>query len=189
VSVPSCGTTSSSVVITELPSPIANFSQTIIGLTSTFTDLSTGSPTRWRWDFGDGSAFDNTPNPSHTYASVGTYTVTLTVGNEICSNSLSKSISLNPNSINPILENDKLSIYPNPAKDLIYIQLNENIKTPIEIEITNTLGENVLSKKITQSISNNLYSLNIEHLSSGVYYIKTRDKNNKISIGKFVVDK
>jgi hypothetical protein len=87
------------------------------------------------------------------------------------------------------LENDKLSIYPNPAKDLIYIQLNENIKTPIDIEITNTLGENVLSKKITQSISNNLYSLNIEHLSSGVYYIKTRDKNNKISIGKFVVDK
>jgi Zn-dependent metalloprotease len=189
VSVPSCGTTSSSVVITELPSPIANFSQTIIGLTSTFTDLSTGSPTRWRWDFGDGSAFDNTPNPSHTYTSLGTYTVTLTVGNDICSNSFSKTISLNPNSINPILENDKLSIYPNPAKDLIYIQLNENIKTPIDIEITNTLGENVLSKKITQSISNNLYSLNIEHLSSGVYYIKTRDKNNKISIGKFVVDK
>ncbi|RKY56314.1 MAG: hypothetical protein DRP89_01620, partial [Candidatus Neomarinimicrobiota bacterium] len=43
-----------------------------------FTDLSTGNPTSWAWDFGDGST-STVQNPSHTYESVGSYTVMLTV--------------------------------------------------------------------------------------------------------------
>ncbi len=43
-----------------------------------FTDTSTGSPTEWTWDFGDG-ARDTVPNPEHTYGTPGEYTVTLTV--------------------------------------------------------------------------------------------------------------
>lgn len=35
----------------------------------------------YEWDFGDGSAVDTTINPSHTYSSVGVYTVRLTVTN------------------------------------------------------------------------------------------------------------
>ncbi len=46
----------------------------------TFTDLSIGEPTSWRWDFGDGSS-STAQNPSHTYTSPGKYTVTLTVMN------------------------------------------------------------------------------------------------------------
>ncbi|RYU95602.1 PKD domain-containing protein [Emticicia agri] len=34
--------------------------------------------TAWLWDFGDGSATATTRNPQHSYAAVGTYTVTLT---------------------------------------------------------------------------------------------------------------
>jgi gliding motility-associated-like protein len=34
--------------------------------------------TAWVWNFGDGSAPASTRNPQHTYAAVGTYTVTLT---------------------------------------------------------------------------------------------------------------
>lgn len=43
-----------------------------------FTDQTSGSPTSWIWDFGDGGT-SNAQNPSHTYNSVGTYTVTLNV--------------------------------------------------------------------------------------------------------------
>jgi gliding motility-associated-like protein len=40
----------------------------------------TGSTiTGWDWDFGDGSPLDNNQNPTHTYAAVGTYNVSLTV--------------------------------------------------------------------------------------------------------------
>jgi PKD repeat protein len=34
---------------------------------------------RYTWDFGDGSPVSNAPNPSHTYATGGTFTATLTV--------------------------------------------------------------------------------------------------------------
>ena len=44
-----------------------------------FTDQSTGAITAYLWDFGDGST-SSEQNPLHTYASDGTYTVTLTVG-------------------------------------------------------------------------------------------------------------
>ena len=45
-----------------------------------FTDLSQNA-NGWNWDFGDG-ATSTERNPTHTYSSAGTYTVTLTVGNE-----------------------------------------------------------------------------------------------------------
>lgn len=41
-----------------------------------FTDLTTGTPTSWNWDFGDG-ATSTQQNPVHTYTAGGTYTVTL----------------------------------------------------------------------------------------------------------------
>ena len=48
-------------------------------LTVHFTDLSTGSPSSWKWDFGDegGSAIRN---PNHTYSQPGHYSVSLLIG-------------------------------------------------------------------------------------------------------------
>jgi PKD repeat protein len=41
-----------------------------------FTDLSTGGPVRWLWDFGDGDTAQ-TQNPMHAFSAPGTYTITL----------------------------------------------------------------------------------------------------------------
>jgi hypothetical protein len=49
-------------------------------LVRTFSDQSTNSPTSWSWDFGD-TETSTAQNPSHTYASAGVYTVTLTATN------------------------------------------------------------------------------------------------------------
>ena len=47
-----------------------------------FTDQSLGNPTNWAWDFDGDLVVDSTlQNPTHTYTSAGSYTVTLTVGN------------------------------------------------------------------------------------------------------------
>jgi uncharacterized membrane protein (UPF0182 family) len=43
-----------------------------------FTDQSMGTVATWSWDFGDGQTSDE-QNPSHTYQSAGSYTVSLTV--------------------------------------------------------------------------------------------------------------
>ncbi len=47
-----------------------------------FRDLSTGVPTAWSWDFGDG-ATSTLQNPNHTYATSGAFTVSLTVTNAL----------------------------------------------------------------------------------------------------------
>jgi PKD repeat protein len=58
-------------------------------LTVQFTDSSTGSPTSWYWDFGDGSS-SSAQNPSHTYYSDNTYDVFLRVTNAVGVDSLKK---------------------------------------------------------------------------------------------------
>ncbi len=64
--------------------PVADFEGTptsgVAPLTVDFTDLSTGNPTGWSWNFGDGGS-STAQNPSHEYTDPGTYTVSLTVTN------------------------------------------------------------------------------------------------------------
>ena len=53
-----------------------------------FTDQSTGNPTAWLWEFGDGTAPSNLQNPIHTYNDAGRYNVRLTVTNADGSNTV-----------------------------------------------------------------------------------------------------
>jgi PKD repeat protein len=67
--------------VTQPPAPVASFTATpVSGHTIQFADTSTGNPTTWLWDFGDGGG-SSTENPSHTYAAAGNYSVKLTVSN------------------------------------------------------------------------------------------------------------
>src|SRR5208283_5212282 len=54
-----------------------------------FSDTSDASPTRWYWDFGDGTN-STLQNPTHTYQKSGNYTVTLTVWNDMGSDTFAK---------------------------------------------------------------------------------------------------
>jgi len=59
----------------------------------TFTDRSSGNPTRWTWSFGDG-ATSTSRNPSHAYAGPGTYTITLTAANATSSATASRQLTI-----------------------------------------------------------------------------------------------
>lgn len=54
-----------------------------------FTDTSSGIPDTWAWDFGDGNT-STVQNPTHTYTTDGTYTVSLTASNAVGSDSITK---------------------------------------------------------------------------------------------------
>jgi PKD repeat protein len=58
-------------------------------LTVAFTDHSSGYPTSWNWNFGDGQESVQ-QNPVHTYWTGGEYSVTLTASNDYGSTSASK---------------------------------------------------------------------------------------------------
>lgn len=52
-----------------------------------FTDTSLGSVSMWHWDFGDGGT-SNEKNPLHHFQDTGHFTITLTVTNNGCSDSI-----------------------------------------------------------------------------------------------------
>ncbi|MDY0129072.1 MAG: PKD domain-containing protein, partial [Methanosarcina vacuolata] len=86
--------TATSQTLTETSqTPVADFwASSLSGkapLNVTFTDTSTGSPTSWKWDFGDGIS-STEQSPTHTYSTAGTYTVKLTATNEAGSNTVTK---------------------------------------------------------------------------------------------------
>jgi YVTN family beta-propeller protein len=73
--------------------PFANFSagstEGKAPLNVAFTDKSTGTPTKWKWTFGDGTT-STKQNPTHKYSKAGKYTVVLTVSNAAGSNTITK---------------------------------------------------------------------------------------------------
>jgi PKD repeat protein len=77
--------------------PVANFTHSANGLTVAFTDTSTdanGTIASRSWNFGD-STTSTAANPSKTYTTAGTYTVTLTVtDNDGATNTTSKSVTV-----------------------------------------------------------------------------------------------
>lgn len=87
---------SNCITVTVPQAPVADFFSPqvkpfrgiSVNETLLFMDNSTGSPTSWFWDFGDG-ATSTVQNPAHTYNARGGYTVNLTVSNSIGSNTTS----------------------------------------------------------------------------------------------------
>ena len=61
---------------------VAQTSSGVSPLPVAFTDLSTGIPTSWLWEFGDGST-STEQNPTHTYTVSGNFAVMLTVSNAL----------------------------------------------------------------------------------------------------------
>ena len=65
-------------------------------LTVVFTDQSTGSPSSWSWNFGDGSGLVTSKNATHTFTTAGTYSVSLTVITTGGSSSISQPVTVLP---------------------------------------------------------------------------------------------
>lgn len=82
---------------------VANFSTTNVcqGVATSFTDETTGGtkPYSYNWNFGDSSSNSTSQNPTHTYANVGTYSVTNNVTDSTSPtplvNSITKTVNVN----------------------------------------------------------------------------------------------
>ena len=80
-------------ILLSSPLPIADFSANITSATApvavAFTDTSSGPPTSWVWDLGDGTN-STVRNPVYTYSNPGKYNVSLKVSNVHGNSSKSK---------------------------------------------------------------------------------------------------
>ncbi len=72
----------------------ANLTKGVEPLAVQFTDTSTGVPTNWSWDFGDGNT-SYAESPMHVYSTHGLYTVKLNATNQNGSNVMTKADYIN----------------------------------------------------------------------------------------------
>jgi len=87
----------STVTVEPVPPTTANFTskQAAGTLDVRFSDSSTGMPTSWKWDFGDGHAASR-QNPTHAYAKAGDYKVNLTIKTAAGSDSRTSTVTVDP---------------------------------------------------------------------------------------------
>ncbi len=157
----------SNIVIGAYPTP--NFNSNVNGLNVQFIDNSTGG-TSWFWDFGDGNT-STLQNPSHTYTTAGNYTVCLTVtGTAGCTSSTCRNVIVN-NPINGLAEteNKGITLYPNPAENLLVLHA-ENLHDGGTIQIISSDGR--CMKHVYVAGGSDQVTLFVEDLASGLYILR-----------------
>lgn len=109
-----------------------------------FYDQSTGNPTQYSWDFGDGS-ISNVKNPVHYFPENGNYQVRLIVANNSSSDQIAKDIEINvPLNIDFTFKLDSNNVVPNTfifssTIDGYYDQLVWNFGDQILQDIEDTI--------------------------------------------------
>ncbi len=90
------------LTITVMPVPIPQFTATPVlqtylpaGNPVSFTNETNAGAWTWAWDFGDGGT-STAQNPSHTYTTLGTFSVKLDVTNGTCSANISHFVTVMP---------------------------------------------------------------------------------------------
>lgn len=154
--------------VTVFSSPSADFSFTG-GITVNFSDLSSGSPSTYLWDFGDGSN-GTASNETHTYSADGNYTVCLTVTNSNgCSDSICKTVTIAGVGIESISSISQISFYPNPSNgNITFIAPNS-----MNVTIMNVIGE-VVYKSRTKANE----TIELGHLVKGSYFVQMESNGN-----------
>ncbi len=89
--------------------------------------------------------------------------------------------------INNNLRNESLSVYPNPAKDEIYIDFGDLTPNDVKIEIYNIMGK-IIRKYGKEEKIPRTFVINISGLDPGIYLLKIANSHRNIS-KKLIVEK
>ena len=152
--------------------PVANFTGSPVSGCSpvivTFQNLSSGNPTSWAWDFGNGNT-STLQNPTATYFTAGTYTVTLTATNANGSNTLTRS--------------QYITVHQNPSVD--FISNTTSGCFPLRVQFSDLsdagTGNTIVSWQWdfgngnTSALQNPL----VTYLAAGTYSVTLRVTNDK----------
>lgn len=142
----------------------AAFTFNTVNYNATFSN-SSASATSYLWDFGDGMT-SVLPNPSHTYAATGPFTVKLIAfsSDSTCYDSLIQVVNISLTGIEQITYPEMfISEYNSNDKQLM-LKAEENIS----IAITTVLGVIVERVELTASIP---YNVDVSHYETGLYLI------------------
>jgi gliding motility-associated-like protein len=110
-----CGSVNYIDTIIVFPTPNASFAQNLNNgcspLPVNFINNSTGAPTSYIWNFGDGT-FSTATNPSHSFVTGQndtTYTITLIAINQCGSDTITDTVHVNPNTVTSFFNTTPIS--------------------------------------------------------------------------------
>lgn len=125
----------------------------------------------YKWNFGDPSSgikdTSHLLNPKHVYAVSGTYPVMLIAYSSAGADTAYASLLVSPAVLSSVIENrspNPLRIFPNPGNGKFTIQSDKEG----DYSIINESGRVIQSVQLN---SGNSFSINIENLSEGIYFI------------------
>ncbi len=172
----SCGSGSAQTLNVNTQSvPVASFTYIDNYGDVTFTNTSSPNGTTFYWDFDDGNT-DNVENPTHTYLNSGDYDVIFIVTNSCDDDTVTTAITVATNIIE--FGNTLISIYPNPANDIINIKL-DNINYDVDYTLIDINGKMIASGTI--EANSNIEQIKITDLAAGVYNIKLSSENETLN--------
>ncbi|MEM9548300.1 MAG: CotH kinase family protein [Bacteroidota bacterium] len=88
----------------------------------------------------------------------------------------------NPTNTEDVLSSHAFRISPNPANDFVELTIEDDMSDVIKINIISAAGK-ILKSMMTD---NNKTKIDLNNLSSGLYFISAQDSEGKVSVGKFI---
>ena len=152
-----------------------------------FTDLSSGSPTSWLWNFGDGNTSIE-QNPKHTYNNTGLYTVSLKVcHDDVCDTTVRTNfIEVLPNGIVELKADISAEVYPNPNKGRFSLHIVSASNEKLQLQIYSTIGKMIHSEELHVS-GDVSKDIDLTHMSKGIYYLRLLSKDNMVLSKKIII--
>src|SRR5690554_4889196 len=130
----------------------------------------------YHWDFGDGHT-STLPQPIHQYEGPGVYTVFLTIESMCSADTFYKIMEMSVDIDEIVGVNNHLKVYPNPAKDILEINIEDSDDAIQSYRIMDAQGRLVHEDK---NLHQGKVQINIEHLSMGTYFIEVVTKEHAI---------
>ena len=83
---------------------------------------------------------------------------------------------------------ENYTLYPNPANDVVDIDLSDAQGKAVELSIINTIGKVLLTEKI-ESVGAPHHRLTLDNIENGQYFLKIQTQGKKVVMKKLVVIK
>ncbi|MCH8318782.1 MAG: T9SS type A sorting domain-containing protein, partial [Bacteroidetes bacterium] len=175
---------SDTITITGSDGPAAGFTITSLGFTVTFTDTSVDAIS-WNWDFGDGTGTSTLQDPVYTYATDGSFLVTLIVTNPCGSDTITQGINVISGIRSITMPGDGIIIHPNPFSNTAILFFPQPAAEGYTFTLYNILGKEV--KRIADIKTNEL-KITRDGLLRGFYFYKVENDEGILKTGKIIID-
>lgn len=85
---------------------------------------------------------------------------------------------------NPSFDATSFTVHPNPSSEIVFVNLNTSSESISKVQIMDVMGKIVLS---SLEVNSNQASINIENVSSGIYFVEVTTQNGLKSVKKLIV--